>query len=85
MIFMCISFVHVDSFLLIVLVNEMTIHNEKTIFSSPAEILDSTEHASMSSAPLKSQIHIEVRTIFQGHLSKAANHKVSVHPNWWCS
>ena len=31
-----------DTFLLIVLANEMTIHNEKTIFSSPAEILDST-------------------------------------------
>ena len=41
-----------DSFLLIVFANEMTIHDEKTIFSSPAEILDSTKHASMSSGLL---------------------------------
>ena len=64
-----------ESFLLIVLVNEMTIHNEKTIFSSPAEILDSTEHASMSSGLLKSQIYIEARTAFPGYVSMAEEPK----------
>jgi len=44
-----------DSFFLIVLANEITIHNEKTIFSSPAEILDSTEHASMFPGLLESE------------------------------
>ena len=49
-----------DSFFLIVLANEMTIHNEKTIFSSPAEILDSTEHASMLSGLLESQMYMYI-------------------------